>query len=201
MDFTTLRENLEKRRYKVSVFKTKKEAAEYLEGEIKGKTVGFGGSVTLTELGLRESLAKNNTISSHWNPREGQSAADALKEAMTTDVYLSSVNGAAETGELVNIDGTGNRVAGTLFGHKKVYLVLGKNKIEKDLDAAIWRARNVAAPKNAKRLERKTPCAEKADKCYDCSSPERICSALVVLWQAPGGSEYEVVLVDEVLGY
>ena len=122
-------------------------------------------------------------------------------DGMQTEVYLSSVNGLAETGELINIDGAGNRVASTLFGHEEVYFIVGANKIAPDYDAALWRARNIAAPKNAQRLKRKTPCAVKADRCYDCSSPERICRGLAVLWARPNATEeMEVVLIGEALG-
>lgn len=114
---------------------------------------------------------------------------------------MSSVNGIAETGEIINIDGNCNRVAGTLFGHEKVYLVAGSNKIEADYEKALYRARNIAAPLNAKRLNRNTPCAVSGDKCYNCKSPERICKGLTVLWQMPSGREYEVILIDEKLGY
>jgi len=79
--------------------------------------------------------------------------------------------------------------------------VAGLNKVAPDLQAAIDRARNVAAPPNAKRLGKKTPCAVRADKCYDCQSPDRICRALSVLWEKPAGSEYEIVLIGEALGY
>ncbi len=103
---------------------------------------------------------------------------EVAKKTLLTDVFLTSVNGVAETGELVNIDGTGNRVAGSLFGHKKIYFVFGINKIELTLEKTIWRARNIAAPQNAKRFGYKTPCAVKGDRCYDCSSPDRICNTL-----------------------
>ena len=106
-----------------------------------------------------------------------------------------------EEGVLLNIDGTGNRVAATLYGHKKVYFVVGRNKIAPTYDEALWRARNIAAPKNAQRLQRKTPCAVKGDKCYDCRSSTRICRGLVVLWGPMLGMEAEVVLVDQDLGY
>jgi mRNA-degrading endonuclease HigB of HigAB toxin-antitoxin module len=129
------------------------------------------------------------------------SAAEIKEKAACADVYISSVNGIAESGEIINIDGNCNRVAAIFYGHKKVYLVAGSNKLAKDYESALYRARNVAAPKNAKRLGRKTPCAEKADRCYDCSSPERICRGLSVLWQAPSSGEYEVILIDENLGY
>ena len=95
------------------------------------------------------------------------------------------------------------RLASTLFGHKKLYFIVGKNKIAKDLDGAIWRARNVASPKNAMRFAVKTPCvASGGEKCFDCKSPERICKALLVFWERPNGiKDTEVVLIDEELGY
>ena len=121
---------------------------------------------------------------------------------MTTQVYLSSVNGLAETGEIVNIDGTGNRVASTIFGHDVVYLIVGRNKIAPDYEKALWRARNIAGPKNAQRLGKATPCAARGDKCYDCDSPQRICRSLVTFWRKSGGiPKVEIVLVDEDLGY
>ena len=193
-NFEKLAENLKKFGYDVSVFPTAAAAAAYLDGEIDGKTVGSGGSMTLQAMGLLELLGKHNTLVSHWQ-------GDPVEAAMATQVYLSSVNGIAETGEIINIDGTGNRVASTLYGHEAVFFVVGANKIAPDYDAALWRARNIASPKNAQRLGRKTPCAVKGDKCYDCDSPERICRALAVLWRKPNGiRKMEVVLVDEDLG-
>ena len=95
------------------------------------------------------------------------------------------------------VDGNGNRVASTLFGHETVYLVVGSNKLAPDYESALWRARNIAAPKNAQRLNRKTPCAVKGDRCYDCSSPDRICRALVVLWGKPNTvKKMEILLVE-----
>ena len=93
---------------------------------------------------------------------------------LITQQYIFSVNGLAETGEIINIDGNCNRVASIFYGHKKVYLVIGKNKLEKDYDSALYRARNVASPLNAKRVGAKTPCAMKG--------------------------EFEVLLVNEELG-
>ena len=92
-------------------------------------------------------------------------------------------------------------MASIFYGHKKVYLVIGKNKIEKDYESAVGRARNIAGPLNAKRLKRKTPCAQKADKCYDCDSPERICRGLSVLWEKPMAGDVEIILINETLGY
>lgn len=145
-------------------------------------------------MGLAERLGRHNRILWHW-------AGGSTQEAARAQVYVSSVNGAAETGELVNIDGSGNRVASGLFGHEKVYFIVGQNKIAPDYEAALWRARNIAAPRNAQRLGLQTPCAAKGDRCYDCKSPQRICRALVVYWEKPMSMDMEVVLVRQDLGY
>lgn len=195
-DLEKLKQNLQKNGFEVTHFATAAQAADYLDGQIDGKTVGVGGSITVLEMGLAERLRTHNTLHWHWTGDGDQAAA------ATCQVYLSSVNGAAETGELINIDGTGNRVASTIFGHEEVYFIVGVNKLAPDYDAALWRARNVASPKNARRLGKKTPCAVRGDKCYDCKSPERICRALAVLWERPTGiGRAEVVLVNEPLGY
>ena len=131
----------------------------------------------------------------------GMGSGATHEQAAGAEVYLTSVNGLAESGEIINIDGTGNRVAATIYGHKEVYFVVGVNKVEPDYERALWRARNIASPKNAQRLGVQTPCAARGDKCYDCDSPQRICRALTVLWRKPNAIPYaEVVLVGESLG-
>ena len=191
----TLRRNLESRGFRTSFFATAQEAADYLNRQLDSTTVAFGGSTTLADMGLYESLSAHNTVFWHW---KGNTPADAVQ----AQYYLSSVNGVAETGELINIDGVCNRVSETLFGHKKVYFVVGSNKIAPDYEQALYRARNIAAPLNARRLNKKTPCAVGDEiKCFDCKSPDRVCHALTVLWTAPGGAEYEVVIVNQPLGY
>lgn len=201
MKFDKLSENLKKMGYKVSVFDTSAEAVAYLTGSISGKTIAFGGSCTLQEMGLFEALSEHNQVLWHWAVPEGSSVSQVLEEGLATEMYFSSVNGIAETGELVNIDGNCNRVAATAFGHRKVYFVAGSNKVAPTLESAIERARNIAAPLNAKRLGKKTPCAAKGDKCYDCNSPERICRQLSVFWKKPSACDYEIILIDESLGY
>lgn len=197
MKFDAVKKNLEARGYAVRVFATGKEAADYLDAAIDKKSVGFGGSVTLDALGLYERLGSHNQTVWHWKWEDKDAAR---REALTTELYLTSVNGLAETGELINIDGAGNRVAATLFGHEKVYFVIGRNKLAPTYEEAVWRARNIASPQNAKRLGKKTPCAVSGDRCYDCKSPERICRGLVTLWGPMMGMEAEVLLVDEDLG-
>ena len=195
-DFKKVQANLEARGYTVRTFATAAEAAGYLDGAIDGKTVGFGGSATLDALGIYDRLESHNTVIWHWK----QPADEARKAAMQTQVYLTSANALAETGEIVNIDGTGNRVSATLFGHEKVIFVIGRNKLAATYEMAVDRARNVAAPQRARQLGKKTPCAVKLDRCYDCKSPERICRGMVTLWGPMLGMEEEVLLVDEDLG-
>lgn len=192
---------LKKKGYTVSYFESAKDSADYVEHSVIGRTVGMGGSVTLDELSLYERLSKNNTVYWHQKCTDKNLAADIRKSAATADIYLSSVNALALTGEIVNIDGLCNRVSAMLYGHKKVYLVVGENKITSDCDSAIQRARNIAAPKNARRLGKKTPCAERADRCYNCSSPDRICKALSLLYEKPIGADVEIILVAESLGF
>lgn len=161
MDFTNVTKALTARGFKVSSFETAKEAAEYLNTQIDGATVGFGGSITLEELGLYALLSGHNTVFSHWHLPEGVDAAALRAQAAGSEHYLLSANGIAETGEIINIDGAGNRVASAIYGHKKVWIIAGKNKLAPTYDEALWRARNIAAPKNAQRLHAKTPCAVK----------------------------------------
>ncbi len=198
--FEKLSQNLKRLEYDVSVFKTAAEAVKYLEESISGKTIGFGGSVTLEQLDLYSVLSKNNQVFWHNTAKDADEKAMIRKQASTADIYFSSVNGIAETGEIINIDGACNRVSSTLYGHEKVYFIVGKNKLASDYDSALWRARNISAPLNTKRLNKKTPCAV-TGRCHNCNSPDRICRALTVLWSKPMYASYEVVLIEEDLGY
>lgn len=201
MDFSILQANLESLGYKVSCFDSAAQATAYLDSQIDSASVGFGGSLTLDQMGLYERLATHNDVRWHWRIPEGKTVQDMRIAAGEAKIYISSVNGLAETGEIINIDATCNRVASIFYGHEKVYLVAGENKIAPNYDSALYRARNIAAPLNAKRLGCNTPCAVKGDRCYNCSSPGRICRGLSVLWEKPMAGEFEVVLIHENLGY
>ena len=200
-NFQTLQNNLEEKGYTVQVFDNKETASDYLNSQIDYQTVGFGGSVTLRQMNLYEKLSSHNTVYWHDNKPSDMTVMETRTAASRAEVYISSVNAISESGEIVNIDNTGNRVAAISYGPSKVYLVIGSNKVTENLDTAIYRARNVASPLNAKRLNRKTPCALNGDKCYDCNSPERICRNLSVLLTKPTGAEYEIILIQEELGY
>lgn len=201
MDMKRVMAALRERRYEVSHFATGEEAALYLDGKIDGRLVGFGDSETMISMGLYERLASHNDVYDPKHPRDGMDFYATARRCLTTDIFLTSVNGLAETGEMVNIDGTGNRVAGSLFGHEKVYFVVGANKIAPTLEEAAWRARNVAAPLNAERHGYKTPCVIGKDHCYDCKSPQRICNAQTIYWRKMNHTAMEVVLIDEHLGF
>ena len=200
-NFTNLRQNLETKGYQVSVFENKEVAADYINQQIHQKSVGLGGSVTIHEMNLYELLSSHNVVYWHDKKPEDMSVMETRTAANRAEIYISSVNAISEAGEIVNIDNTGNRVAAISYGPEKIYLLIGVNKVTDDLESAIYRARNVASPLNAKRLNRKTPCAMNGDKCYDCNSPERICRNLSVLWNKPTGAEYEVILIEEELGF
>jgi len=168
----------------------------------KEAKVGIGGSVTVRDIGLVEAIEKQgNTIFMDWRkPIELKEKLKVRKAALTSDVYLTSSNAITLQGQLVNIDGTGNRVSAMIFGPKKVIIVAGANKLVDTLDEAFARIRNITGPLNGKRLNLKTPCAL-TGKCTDCNSPDRMCNVTVILEKKPNLSDITIVLVGENLGY
>lgn len=197
-DLEKTRKNLENRGFRAHVFATGAEAAEFLVQTLHGTSIGIGGSVTIDTLGVYDRLCADNEVFWHWK----NAAPDTRERAGKAETYLCSANGVSETGEIVNIDGYGNRVTGTIYGPRRVFLVVGKNKIASDLNGAIDRARNIAAPLNARRLKRDTPCAKGDLRCYDCRSREKVCGVMTVFFMPPTSiKEFHVLLVDEDLGY
>lgn len=190
--------NLERRGFRVHRFASGAEAADYLVQTLHGTSIGIGGSVTIDTLGVYDRLCESNEVFWHWKNH----APETRERAGKAETYLCSANGVSENGEIVNIDGFGNRVAGTIYGPERVFLVVGRNKIAPDLTGAIDRARNIAAPLNARRLNRHTPCAVGEPRCHDCRSPEKICGVMTVFFMPPTSiKEFHVILVDEDLGY
>ena len=163
-------------------------------------TVAFGGSVTLRDLGAFEALTgRGQTVLWHWKVAP-EDAARLRRHAMNADVYLSSSNAVIEDGRLLNIDGTGNRVAAMMFGPPRVIVIAGRNKLAPDYDSAHHRVKTIACPKNAERLNRATPC-RKTGECEDCRSRDRMCHFTVLIDGRPDVAELEVWLVNEDLGY
>ena len=200
MDAEKLQTSLRARGWDFKHFATGEEAADYLAGELSGASVGIGGCGTADAIGLYDKLkAVCPDVAWHWK-EEDQLAA--RMRAMTTDAYVCSANAIAETGEIVNIDGMGNRIAATTFGHKRLYIVAGKNKVCPDLESAIHRARNVAAPLRARSMGMNTPCTRSEElKCYDCSAADRVCCAMTILMhKMMGMDKCELILIDQDLG-
>ena len=200
MNLDLLKENLKKKGYEVAIFEKKEEVKDYLRDRFHNTTIGFGDSITIKKTGFYEAVEEDNVL---YDPNRSDTYDEFLeiaRKAMDTEYFFTGVNAITESGIIVNLDGTGNRVAGSIFGHKKVYYVLGINKIVKDLEEAIYRTRNVAAPKNARRLKLNTPCALKADRCYDCSSKDRICNGLVIYYRKMDCTDAEVIIIKEELG-
>ena len=196
---------LERNKFVVHYFETGAEAISYLKGRIQNKRVAIGDSHTLLELKVHDVLAQvNDDITDIQRPLPGESFRDTALRTMGRDVFLTSVNALAQTGKMVNIDGTGNRVAALLFGAQEVFFVLGINKITPDLASAIYRARNVAAPLNSKKNKKSSlnPCATLEEKCYDCGSPDRICNALTIYYKKMRNMQtMEVIIINESLGF
>lgn len=197
-DFEKTRKNLENRGFRAHVFATGAEAADYLAQTLHNTCIGIGGSVTIDEIGVYDRLSADNDVIWRWK----KPTPDSRERGAAAETFLCSANGVSETGEIVNIDGYGNRVAPTIYGPQRVFLVVGKNKIAPNLNGAIDRARNIAAPLNARRLNRHTPCAVGEPRCHDCRSPEKICGVMTVFFMPPTSiKEFHVLLVNEDLGY
>ncbi len=197
MDLSIVKSNMEKRGYTVTIFETAQEAAHYLTDGIQNTTVGSGGSMTLEALNIYDTLCTNNKV--YWRSK-CKSDEDNLN-AITAPIYLTSANGVTQAGQLINIDASANRIAASSYGKERLIYIIGTNKISSTFEEAMDRAKNIAAPLNAKRLNRKTPCAVKADKCYDCNSPERICNITSITERKPYTIKVlEVIIINENLG-
>ena len=196
-------ENLEKNNMPTFFVENKREAlVKVIELAEENSVVGFGGSVTIQELNVLQELKdKKGCKILNWIDTASKEEVQKLKrENFKSDVFLSSTNAITQDGLLVNVDGTGNRTAAITFGPKKVIIIAGKNKIVKNQEEAIERIRNIAAPMNAKRLNKKTPCVE-TGKCMDCNSPDKICCTTVNHgWQLTK-ARINIIIINEELGY
>jgi hypothetical protein len=167
-----------------------------------GATVGIGGSTTLNQIGFFEAAKGRgmnllNPFAQGITPEERNAVT---RKIFSCDYFLCSTNAITEEGQLYNVDATGNRVGAMFFGPKKTVVVCGINKIVKDMEEARRRVWNLAAPMNAKRLARETPCAE-TGVCSDCNSPGRICNISVEIVKKPTRSDILILLVGEPLGF
>jgi len=193
-------DNLRRHGFQARFYPTKEEAAADLAASLHGTTIGIGGCKTAEQMGLYELLSGDNEVIWHWKAEDRVTAQISAAHAK---VYIMSANALSETGEIVNIDGNGNRIASMFYGHERVIFLAGINKLTPDLPGAIDRARNIASPLNARRFGRKTPCVlSEPMRCHDCSSPERICNGMAILMEKMSSiPEMDVYLIGEELGY
>ena len=198
-------ESLKNNGFEALYASTKKEALEKILQLIpEGSKIGIGGSMTVREIGLDEALNKRgDQLSDIWARKHSPEEDLAIrKQTLVSDVFLTSSNAITEDGELINIDGIGNRVAAMIFGPKKVIVVVGINKIVKDVHEGIKRIRNIAAPMNVKRFEGKTPCALNG-KCdlEKCEPHDRHCHITSIIEKRPMKTDTTVVIIGEKLGF
>ena len=198
----TLIKNLNKRGMEGYYVDNGKEAVEKaLSLTTPGSSVSWGGSMTITDIGLIDALkAGDYTVLDRTVPKTDEEKREFFGKVNMCDYYFMSTNAITMDGELLNIDGTGNRVASLIFGPANVVIVAGMNKVVDNVDAALDRARNTAAPMNTIRLDRSTPCT-KTGRCMDCMSPECICNQFVVTRGCRPVGRIKVILVGEELGY
>lgn len=183
--------------------KNRDEVIELIKDIVKeGSKVAVGGSETLSELGILEHLrsGRYDFLDRYKEGLTREEVTNIFKQSFLADAYLSSCNAITENGELYNVDGNGNRVAAMLYGPDKVIVICGVNKIVKDVDEAIKRNREISAPMNAKRLNKKTPCT-KVGYCMNCNSPERICNEYTLIKKQRSSERMHVIFLNENLGY
>ncbi|MBI5967591.1 MAG: lactate utilization protein [Deltaproteobacteria bacterium] len=198
-------EALKKREFNALYVETQLQAKEIVLQEIPpGVTVGIGGSVTIRGMKVLDDLrARGNKVIDHWVTASlfSEENFQLRRAQQTCDVFLSSTNAITLEGQLVNIDGGGNRVNALGFGPQKAIVVAGVNKIVPDLESALRRIREITVPLNCRRINSSPPCIA-AGKCVDCRVPLRVCRITTIIeWKPPFFSDYLIVIVGENLGY
>ena len=198
----TLIKNLDKRGMEAYYVDNKDDALKMaLRFVTPGSSVSWGGSMSINEIGLIPALkAWDCTVLDRTVPKTEEEKKEFFGKVAVCNYYFMSTNAITMDGELVNIDGTGNRVASLIFGPSNVVIIAGMNKVADNLESAVDRARNTAAPMNTIRLDRKTPCTQ-VGRCMDCMSPDCICNQFVVTRRSAPAGRIKIILVGEELGY
>ena len=192
---------LREHRFACEVFETGKECLDYIRNYLKdGMSVSVGGSMTLFEMGVIDMLEHHPDIR-YLDRYHSEDPYQIFHEALDCDLYLTSSNALTMTGQLVNRDGNGNRVAAMIYGPKEVFVICGVNKIVKDLESAEQRIDTVAAPANCIRLNKKDNPCTKTGVCVNCALDSRICSVSTVLHRSHEKNRIHVLIVNEDLGY
>lgn len=195
--------NLNKRQIDAVYCATAKEAAELALSFVpSGSSVSFGGSMTLAEAGITDGLRNREdiTLLDRSTAESPEEIRQIYHDALSADYYFMSTNALTAGGELVNIDGNGNRLAALIYGPEHVIIVTSLNKVVPDVKTAVSRVRNDATPPNCIRLNKATPCAS-TGICADCFAPDCICNQIVITRRSGTSGRIKVVLVGETLGY
>lgn len=194
--------NLEARNFEAYYCATGEEALKKaLELIPEGASVSWGGSMTIRDLGLTKALHEGNyRVIDRDVYDSAENKRKACLEAFGADFYLTSANGISEDGQLVNVDGNGNRIAALIYGPEHVLVIAGMNKVVKTAEDALVRARTIAAPMNQQRFQGKTPCTV-TGMCGDCKSPDCICNQILTTRNCKPAGRIKVILVGEDLGY
>ena len=183
--------------------RAKKIVQEEIIPGIDAKTISWGGSVTFISTGLYGALKDNpdfrvlDVFNRKLSPED---AMELRRHSLLVDLYITGTNAVTEGGQLVNLDMYGNRIASITFGPKHVIILVGRNKIVTDMEEAISRIKNYAAPVNTMRLDKKTPCVKTA-VCEDCKSPDRICNTWTITEKSFPKGRVKIVLINEDLGF
>jgi L-lactate utilization protein LutB len=202
-----LKDELESNNFEVYLAGDADEAKKIVLEEIIPKTgakrISWGGSKTTTDSDLIHALKEDQNLELLDPFEKGVSLEESLerrRQAFLVDLFITGTNALTESGLLVNLDRTGNRVAAITFGPKAVVLLVGRNKIVSDLDEAFLRVKDYAAPLVAMRMNAKTPCV-KTSFCEDCNSPERVCSAWGIVEKSYPKGRIKVVLINQDMGF
>jgi hypothetical protein len=195
-------ESFDRRSFATRSFETSSDAVDFFFSEVSpGESIGYGGSDTTRQLGIPDRLRSegHNFLDRSAFGHSYDEQLDIRRRTLSADVFIASSNAVSMGGSLVNIDGTGNRVAGLSFGPRRVFLFIGRNKLCDDLESAVHRARNVAAVALAIQLGKDTPCV-KTGRCHDCGSPDRICSHLSIIERCEPAGRINLLFINEDLG-
>jgi len=203
----SVKENLENNNFEVFIAQDAKAAKEIAINDIIPKldikSVSWGGSMSFVATGLFHELKDNpdiKVLNTYDQTLSKEEMMDLRRQSLMVDLFITGTNAVTETGQLVNLDMIGNRVAAIMWGPKTVLLVIGRNKITNDLEDAMIRIKNYTAPVNAMNLDKKTPC-RKTGICHDCSSPDRICNYWTITEKSFIKNRIKIILVNEDLGF
>ncbi len=199
----TMIQNLAKRNMEGYYAETKEEAVKLIMDKFltEGKTVCYGGSMTLTESGLMDAIKEGScTLYDRATAVTTEEVKEMNAKMINSDYFLMSTNAITVDGELVNIDGRGNRLSYLLYGPENVIILAGMNKVVSSVEDGVRRVRDIASPPNTVRLKKNTPCA-KTGRCGDCFSEDCICSQIVITRRSGVKNRIKVILVSEELGY